>query len=281
MKIVLAYLACTIGCSFQSHSSGVDASDPPTVDAAEIDAPVPIDAPIDAIDAPEVGRTRTGLIGLWELDETRGELGDALADTSGQQPPVPLTVKFGTATLAGGMMTPDSMNVITSASKPRLNQEAMVARAVSLEAWVKPSLADQGTEAAPVVVAGLSGNINSRNVSLMQAGTKWIARVRTTPDANGKPALTFAFDVAADAMTHLVVVADATQRLLYVNGVPTMPDPAPGPPLNWDQSYVMTLGNESSGNRQWAGTFALVAIYARALTSEQIMRHYIAGPDAK
>ena len=278
MKIVLAFLACTVGCGFQSTATGnVDASVPDAMVDAAIDAPElpPVDAPIDA---PETGRTRTGLIGLWELDEAGGE---TMADTSGELPPVTLTATLGDITLADGEMTPIGTAVVTSAVRPRLDQQVMVAGAVTLEAWVKPSLADQGTLDAPAVVAGLDGSIKTRNISLLQAGTKWLARVRTTVDQNGGPDLLSDVDVSVDSMTHLMVVADATRRVLYVNGVLAASSPVPGPPLAWDQAYFMTLGNEGSSNRQWAGTFALVAMYARALATEQVTNHYDAGPDAK
>lgn len=282
MKIVLAFLACTVGCGFQSRATGdVDASVP---DAAPVDAPEldafepPIDAPPDA---PEMGRTRAGLIGLWEFDEATNPLALTTADTSGVEPPVTLNATFNTMTIGSGAMSPNGIAVITSPPRPRLDQQAMTARAVTLEAWVKPSLAEQGSLEQPAVVAGLNGTIKTRNISLMQAGTKWLARVRTTADQNGGPDLLSDVDVAADTMTHLMVIADSTQRVLYVNGVLAASTMPPGPPLAWDQAYAMTLGNEGSGNRQWTGTFALVAIYARALGTEQVTNHYNAGPDAK
>jgi hypothetical protein len=103
--------------------------------------------------------------------------------------------------------------------------------------------------------------------------------VRTTADANGGPDLTSSTDITPGAMTHLVVVADATQRILYVNGKADAVDPAPGPPLNWDTSYKMVLGNELAQGRQWTGTFALVAMYNQALTGALVTTNYSAGPN--
>jgi hypothetical protein len=103
--------------------------------------------------------------------------------------------------------------------------------------------------------------------------------VRTTADVNGKPDLVSTTDIVAGAMTHLVLVADATQRILYVDGKADVTDPAPGPPLGWDASYKMLLGNEFSQNRPWAGTFALVAMYKQALTSQLVTLNYGVGPN--
>jgi hypothetical protein len=247
-------------------------------DARVPDARVP-DAPVDVAiepDAAVFNRTRVGLIGLWEFDEMSGT---TVADTSDAAPKVPLTVNFGTVTFSASTMTPNGIAVIASDKTPHLNEDVKRSQAVTLEAWVMASAGDQGTLAAPVVIAGLSASINSRNISIMQAGRRWLARVRTTPDNNGKPDLISTADLTPGVMTHLVVIADATHRTLYVDGKPDNADPNPGPPLNWDASHKMVLGNELSQNRQWMGTFALVAMYQQALTDELVNTNYLAGPN--
>jgi hypothetical protein len=224
------------------------------------------------------GRTRVGLIGIWELDDAPGT---TVVDTSDLVPTVPLTVSSGMVTFSSGMMTVAGAAVISSAPKPHLDRDAMNAGAVTLEAWVSPATGAQGAPGQPAVVSGLSASIVSRNIALLQDGKRWVGRVRTTTDANGGPDLTSSNDIVAGNMTHLVVVADATRRILYVNGQPDFVDQAPGPLLGWDQSYKMVLGNESSGNRPWMGTFALVAMYARALTAAEVQTNYLAGSDAR
>lgn len=265
-----ACLAFAIGCGFHATVGPSDASNQ-------------IDAAIDAVpDAPDTGpatRTRAGLIGLWEFDETNGAT--TIADTSNVTLKVLLTVTFGAVTFSGGTMTPTGVAVIESAAAPHFTADVNSSNAVTLEAWVMPSAADQGTMAAPVVVAGLSTSINSRNISILQAGKRWLARVRTTADNNGKPDLLSTTDIAANVMTHLVVVADATQRILYVDGKADVTDPAPGAPNNWDASYAMVLGDEQSQNRQWAGTFALVAMYKQALSSPLVTMNHDAGPNGQ
>jgi hypothetical protein len=268
VKAGLAWLLWLVGCGF--HASG-------TVDDARVpDAPpdVPPDAPPDMAST----RTRVGLIGLWEFDELGGT---TIGDTSDAATKVPLTVTgTGTVTFAGGTMTPVGIVAIESASSPHLNRDVQTAGAVTLEAWVKPAMAQQGQAGQPAVVGGLDASILARNISLLQDGTRWVGRVRTTADVNGGPDLRSTVDIAAGAMTHLAVVSDATQRILYVNGQPAAVDPAPSALLSWDMSYRMEVGNEHSTNRPWSGTFALVAIYARALTATEIQANYAAGSDA-
>jgi hypothetical protein len=40
----------------------------------------------------------------------------------------------------------------------------------------------------------------------------------------------------------------------------------------------LVLGNETNGQRPWAGTFFLVAIYDGALSAGDIAQNYAAGP---
>lgn len=269
---MLAFLACTVGCGFQSPAGiGRDAG---------------IDMAIDmAPDGDSSMRTRTGLIGLWEFDETGGM---TVHDTSDLTAKVALTVGPGTVTFSSSMMTPDGLAVITSSNMPHLDTDVNAAHAVTLEAWVMPSAADQGSLAAPRVIAGLcSKGPTRRNISLLQAGRRWVARVRTALDPagrfddNGKPDLISSVDITPGAMTHLVVVADATQRILYVDGRADATDALPGAPSGWDASYKMALGNELSMDRQWAGTFALVAMYNRALSKELVGMNFHAGANAR
>jgi hypothetical protein len=269
VKVALVSLVCVVGCGFHSSSAnGPDGGFVP--DAFVIDGGAP--------DVPgSTARVRTGLIALWELDQHDAT---TVNDTSGFSTPVPLSVTNGTVTFADSTMTLSGGALIASTGRPpRLNADVAGACAVTLEAWVSATVADQGSAAAPVVIAGLCSSVASRNISLMQAGTRWLARVRTNADNNGKPDLMSTVDIVPGAMTHLVVVADARQRTLYVDGVPVANDPAPSAPQRWDASYKMALGNELSLNRPWSGTFALVAMYKQALSTGQVTTNRLAGPN--
>ena len=96
-----------------------------------------------------------------------------------------------------------------------------------------------------------------------------IARSSVT-DTNGTPPLITATNRAAQAaLQHVVLTYDPVNgQKLYVNGVFTGDvDPAKGGTLaNWDNTFALVLGNETTGQRQWQGTIKLVAIHNRALT---------------
>lgn len=235
-----------------------------------------VDAPVDVM---LPARSRAGLIGLWELDEVTGT---TIADTSDAAAKVPLAVTTGTVTFAAGTLTAVvEPTVIESAGNTHLNKDIEISKAVSLEVWALPAAADQGSLADPVVLAGLSSSAFRRNISIMQAGTRWLARVRSSLDENGGPDLVSAVEVRAGAMTHLVVVSDATQRILYVDGRQVARTESPRPPTNWDTGYRMQLGNERTHNAQWSGTFALLAMYDRALSQELVETQLRAGPGGR
>ena len=256
-----------------------------------IDAPGSGDAQPDSVDA-FGGRVRQGLIAQWTFNETTGV---TIADTSGSVVPgiaaaqlrASDVVTWSNGTMTVGVMTPAIVaaslvppDVGNPTPTKLLNQACVNNQGVTLEAWVKPAAANQGTMTTPSVVAGIGATVLSRNIAILQAGTSWMARVRTTPDSNGGPDLIPLNPMLAGVMTHLVLVADATVRALYVNGDKVV-ESAPGVPLLWDDSFRITLANELSLNRPWIGTFALVALYHRALTANEIRLNLLAGPDAQ
>ena len=68
-------------------------------------------------------------------------------------------------------------------------------------------------------------------------------------------------------------------RRLYVNGNFTGDvDPRAGGTLaDWDDTFALVLGNETSNNRQWQGVIRFAAVHNRALTLEQIQQNFAAG----
>ena len=254
-------------CSYREPHLGDDGGPPP-------------DMPHDS----SAVRTRSQLIGAWAFDETSGLVAH---DTSGTGNPVDLTASdvvmwSGNGTLTVMAQAPGI--VVSSALGPHLDADCSSAHAVTLEAWVFPVSGAQGSASAPVVVAGLSSSVVSRNISILQAGDHWLGRVRTnttgTTYQDGTPdLLPLPGETVVPEMTHIVLVADATVRALYVNNVKVADTPAEGP-LGWDGGYKMVLANEPSLYRPWSGTFAMVALYDRALTVDDIKGNYDAGPTA-
>jgi hypothetical protein len=86
---------------------------------------------------------------------------------------------------------------------------------------------------------------------------------------------------AQAALQHVVVTYDPVNgRKIYVNGQFTGdvdPRGGGGSLSDWDDSFALVLGNETSSNRQWKGVMRLIAIHNRALTQEQIQQNFAAG----
>lgn len=240
------------------------------------------DGPADVPGDIDVGipRVKQGLIGLWTFNDVPGS--QFATDTAGVGAPVPLEVittdGIAAPTFGGGTITANLPVRLVSSRNSHLASDCVVAGGVSLEAWVKPASATQGTTPEPTFITGLAESIDLRDVGLMQAGTRWLAQVRTA-GTDGKPNLQSTTTAVTSSFTHLVVVANATQRVLYVNGQPEASTP-PGPLVGWDPSYAMTLMDEYQHARAWTGTVALVALYNRALTAQEVQQNLSAGAAA-
>ena len=97
--------------------------------------------------------------------------------------------------------------------------------------------------------------------------------------------LTRAADMDAQAaLQHVVMTYSPVEgRRFYVNGVYTGDTDAQGGGslADWDDTFALVLGNETSTNRQWEGVLRMVAIHNRALTPTQIQQNFDAGVGEK
>jgi hypothetical protein len=99
--------------------------------------------------------------------------------------------------------------------------------------------------------------------------------------------------VAGAQPVHLVLVASATERALYVDGTAyRAPAPSTGigalnkplPALRWFDYFPVSIGQERdtpTEKRPWLGTIWLAAIYNRALTPAEIQQNLTARHDCE
>lgn len=241
-------------------------------DARPADTAPPADAP------PIAGRVRQGLIGFWTFNDPKGS--PIAADTAGTTSPVNLDVEVNgrdiiAPTFDSGFLVVNAFARLFSAASPHLNIDCITAGAVTLEVWAKPAVA---VSSDPLFVAGLASNILERNVALLQTGNRWVGRVRTTAAQDGTPDLTSTSTVSPAAFTHIAIVADPSQRVMYIDDS-SQAAGTPGPLTAWDPSFRMALVDEVQHARMWTGTLALVALYNRALTREEVHQNFAAGPN--
>jgi len=147
----------------------------------------------------------------------------------------------------------------------------------SIEVWATPANVAQ----TGAYIVTYSGGDTSRNMTLGQHAMQYEARTRSsTTDNNGAPALLTSGTFAQASLQHIVLTYDAVNgQQIYVNGSYTGDaDPGKGGTLgNWDSTFALVLGNETTGHRQWQGVIKFAAIHSRALTAAQVQQNFAAG----
>lgn len=154
----------------------------------------------------------------------------------------------------------------------------------SIEAWVVPA---NVTQDGPARIVSYSGSNSSRNFTLGQTLYNYDFLNRTsTTNGDGMPMLSTpdADEVLQATLQHVVTSYDAINgRRLYVNGelIDVDDSVAAGNLNQWDETFALVLGNETSGEYPWQGTIRFLAIHNRALTAEQISGNYDVGVGQK
>jgi hypothetical protein len=211
--------------------------------------------------------------------------GSTAYDTSGVTPAADLSLS-GNVTWAGGwgitVGAGGKAQASTSSSQKFANM-IQGSGEYTIETWVAPADVTQTN----AYIVSYSGSNTTRDMTLGQAATQYAGYARSsTTDTNGMPPLmTTTTDGAAQAaLQHVVLTYDPVNgQKIYVNGIYTGDaDPSKGGSLaNWDSTFALVLGNETTGQRQWKGTIKFAAIHNRALTAPQIQQNFAAGVGQK
>src|ERR1700722_14566356 len=202
-------------------------------------------------------------------------------DTSGTAPSADLTIS-GNVTLAGGW----GINVgaggkaqATTQASQKIYSMIQATGEFSVEAWVAPALVAVDKS----YMVSYSGGDTTRNFTLGQTNQDYDFMMRSSnSDLNGMMQLqtpTAAMLLQA-TLQHVVLTYDPVNgRQIYVNGVnANVPDAQKGGTIsNWDNTFALVLGNETSGDRSWQGLIKLVAIHSRAMSASQILQNFNAG----
>jgi hypothetical protein len=211
--------------------------------------------------------------------------GSTAYDTSGVTPAADLTLT-GNVTWAGGWgitLGAGGKAQASTSSSQKLANMIQGSGEYTLETWVAPANVTQTN----AYIVSYSGSNTTRNATLGQAVMQYAGFARSsTTNTNGDPPLmtTTANGAAQAALQHVVLTYDPVNgQKIYVNGVYTGDaDPSKGGSLaNWDSTFALVLGNETTGQRQWQGTIKFVALHNRALTQAQIQQNFAAGVGQK
>jgi cytochrome c553 len=211
--------------------------------------------------------------------------GSTAYDTSGVTPEADLTLA-GNVTWVGGWGIAFGQGASAQAStssSQKLTTMIQASGEYSIEAWAAPANVTQTN----AWIVSYSGSNTTRNMTLGQAAEQYEGFARSSvTDTNGMPPLvtTTTNGAAQAALQHIVLTYDPVNgQKIYVNGVYTGDaDPSKGGSLaNWDSTFALVLGNETSGQRQWQGVIKMVTIYNTALTPAQIQQNFAAGVGQK
>jgi Concanavalin A-like lectin/glucanases superfamily len=207
--------------------------------------------------------------------------GSTAYDTSGVTPEADLTL-YGNVSWVGGWginITQGGSAQASTGTSQKLASMIQSSGEYSIETWAAPANVAQTN----AWIVSYSGSNTTRDVTLGQAATQYegLTRSSVTNTAGMPPLLTTTANGAAQAaLQHLVLTYDPVNgQKLYVNGVYTGDlDPSKGGTFaNWDSTFALVLGNETTGQRQWQGVIKFVAIHNRALTPAQIQQNFAAG----
>jgi hypothetical protein len=212
-----------------------------------------------------------GVRDLQALYRFEEKTGDMVRDSSKAGEPLDLKIENSSAVKWGdGQLAVNASTLIATAKPPkRLIDAVKKSNAITLEAWITPG---SGNQTGPARILTLSSGASQRNFTLGQDGDKFEVRFRASgTDANGLPGVSSQGGSAQTRLTHVVFTRDpAGQARLYINGEEQGARDFGGFLSNWNDDFRLMLGNESTKDRPWSGTFHLIAIYSRALSAEEI-----------
>jgi len=215
---------------------------------------------------------------LYTFEETTGSL---VHDISRVGDPLNLTIGDLAATQwsSGALSIQAPTRVESSEAAAKVIGACEETDEISIEAWIRPA---NTTQDGPARIVSLSEDTLSRNFTLGQNGNLYEVRLRTTETSdNGTPSLATPSGSLTAELSHVVYTRDGngTARI-YINGVEEAIGTAGGDLSNWDGSYHLTLANELTGDRPWLGDLHLIAIFDRALSRDEVIQNYEAGPGA-
>ncbi len=239
----------------------------------------------DGVVASSGGRIDTNLIAKYEFKTGSG---DMAYDTSGQDPALDLHLSGNASWLEGGVwgvrFNGGRAQGTTVASK-KLHKLISLTGEYSIEAWVAPA---NVTQEGPARIVSYSGSNNTRNLTLGQTMYNYNFLNRTSEtDPDGRPMLSTpnADEVLQATLQHVVVTFNILSgKRIYVNGKLVAQDNSDtlGASLsNWDDSFALILGTETSGMYPWLGTMRFLAVHNRALTLDDVQANYSAGVGEK
>ena len=243
-------------------------------------------APIDAGAAPDARDADTSApaddsVARYTFTEGSGAV---VHDVSGVEPALDLNILDKAAATWGAdgltLGAPVLVDSITPATK--IFDACAVTDAVTVETWIRPGVAAQG---GPARVVTMSTAHNEQNFLLgigendaSEPSSRYVLRLA----APLGPFVATAVGIAETELQHVVATAHFGSRALaiYVDGTPVGSAPLSGTvAATWSRDRPLVLGGERGlSDRHFLGTYEFLAIYARALSRDEVAQRFAAGP---
>ncbi len=192
-------------------------------------------------------------------------------DHSGGIAPFDLEIADVAATtrVPGGLRL-DSPTVLTSRSGSLL-APIVASGELTAEFWVQSVDADQ----LDSVLAEFSSTGGAADLRVVQAARAYALSIRTGSSTESS-LLSSSGD--PESLTHLVFTraADGSTRA-FVNGVEVAVGVAAGNFGSWAADASLRLGSRADGTGPWRGIYYTVALYDRALRSDEVFRNFTTG----
>lgn len=226
-------------------------------------------------DCAVAGRVGRDLLALYDFKFKSGAI---VADRSGVGSPLNLRISNLRAVrrAAGWLEIRGETTIRSDKPATKIVKGVQKNGAITIEAWIKTSSVKQS---GPARIVTLSKNANERNFTLGQDADRFEVRFRTKKTSNnGIPATASPRKKVVPKLTHVVYTrARSGQARIFINGRSVAQKNVPDHLRQWDSQYHLALGNEVSGGRLWKGTYHLVSLYSRDLSSREVLQNFRAG----
>lgn len=250
----------------------------------------------------KASRIEPNIVVRYDFNEGGGAI---VHDSSKLDSPLDLTINDVTSVewkkdslllVAPSEITSQDANGL-DARADKLYQYLEAENELSVEAWITPANSTQVGVDDPARIVAFSGDSSTQAFVLGQQADQWMGRVRTNKTAGyaGRPNLVTNALSVDSVLTHVVFTWSGFSRLMkvYINGELAAqldrPEYIAGVDSTgyvsyvWDRSHSLRIGYERVAGGggitdAWLGELHFMAIFAKALTADEVVKNFNAGP---
>ena len=226
---------------------------------------------------PLESRVTSGIRISYDFNE---QFGTQVNDLAGLADPINFIIQSSNTTnwTPSSLELTSSSNISATDGSSKLFSKLNDLNELSFELWLKPSNVIQN---GPARILTYSKNKFERNFGLMQNGSTYEFRLRTTStDNNGLPSLSSSDGSVHEVLTHIVYTLSKNDTAkIYLNGVLENKTYIENSFDNWDSTYFFGIGNEFVDNKPWLGALYFCGIFDRELSKNEIQHNYLLGID--